>query len=84
MKIYILFFRQVYDFECVNKQIIIVPIFSDYVDHPIKSHSTVGIIDLKSKRITLLDSLQKQRIKKDYGMAFFTMLRLLNFIYNCR
>jgi len=61
--------------------LIIVPIHGSDVD--MGGHFIVGLIDLKSKQITILDSLSMARVKRDYAIAFQALLEITNLIYYC-
>jgi hypothetical protein len=62
------------------KQLIIVPLFGKYVDLIFEGHYILGLIDMKSKQITILDSLRGNH-KQTYGIAFFALLELTNLIF---
>jgi hypothetical protein len=49
--------RSVIHAKALAKQLIIVPIFGDNVDYPNGAHYLVSFIDMKSKKITILESM---------------------------
>ncbi len=58
-----------------------MPIYGPDVD--MGAHFFVGLIDLKAKQITVLDSLSMARAKRDYGIAFLALLEVANLIIYC-
>jgi hypothetical protein len=58
-----------------------VPIYGPDVD--IGAHFIIGLIDLKAKQITILDSLSMAKAKRDYGIAFLALLEVTNLIIYC-
>jgi Ulp1 family protease len=52
-------------------------------DLTILDHFILGIIDLDSKQITILDLMSMTRNKGDYGIAFLALLEINNLIHIC-
>ncbi len=73
--------RSVIHAKALAKQLMIVPIFGDHMDHPNGAHYLVSIIDMKSKKITILDSMCKGKLKKDYAITIYLLLELTNLIF---
>ena len=72
----------VYHNSALNKQLVFVQIHSEEVEHPIKDHYFLGVLDFMSKKITILDSLGKNRSTLHYRLTFYALLHLANIISN--
>jgi len=55
-----------------------VPLYGPDID---LGHFILGIIDLNSSQITILDSLSMARNKRDYSIAFLALLEITNLIH---
>ena len=74
--------RNIFHHVLLNKQAIFILIYTDHVDFPIKKHWILGVIDLKNKMISIIDSLMHNRKISDYSITFYALLKLVQVLYS--
>ena len=79
-------FKNIYNYvaenQILNKQLVFINFYGDNIAFKIRAHFFIGIIIFKTKQIIIMDSLSTNRMKRDYVIAFRSILDILNISYS--